>query len=402
MSTWLVPRSELTPDQLRAIGLPHRTHQIIIGAPGSGKTLILLYRAAALRERLGTPPERFIILVYTNVLKEYIRSALNLLNLPADAVTTYDDWCMNIYKKYCSRSIPWNHENNQPDFAALRSRVADLAERGILPFPAYDFVLVDEAQDLDSLCFETLKRAAKHLTVCMDYRQQIYEHGSRESEIKSILGTTTRNITLLDAYRCSPYVAYVAAQFLDDPKDRERYIAQTRTIQAERETPLLFYAETWQEDNDHLCEILGKRLLVDQHVAILVPTRRELYRISKILSNAELPFEKQPDINFNTSAPKLITFHSAKGLTFDSVLLPRLEVDTFPRQWEKRIPQLMFVAITRATRWVYLSASESRALPLLQVLSPLAQKKVLTIQKGKQVVTGRPANINVKSPLDFL
>jgi superfamily I DNA/RNA helicase len=99
MSTWLLPRSELTSEQLRAVELSPQCHQVIFGAPGSGKTQILLHRAAFLRSHLGTKPNCFRIFVYTNVLKHYIRSALALLNLPEDAVTTYDDWCRVFYRK---------------------------------------------------------------------------------------------------------------------------------------------------------------------------------------------------------------------------------------------------------------------------------------------------------------
>ena len=45
MSGWLVPRSDLTPEQLRAIELPPTEHRVVIGGPGSGKTQMLLHRA---------------------------------------------------------------------------------------------------------------------------------------------------------------------------------------------------------------------------------------------------------------------------------------------------------------------------------------------------------------------
>jgi Superfamily I DNA and RNA helicases len=64
MSTWLLPRSELTSEQLRAVELSPLSHQVIFGAPGSGKTQILLHRAAFLRNHLGTKPNRFRIFVY--------------------------------------------------------------------------------------------------------------------------------------------------------------------------------------------------------------------------------------------------------------------------------------------------------------------------------------------------
>ena len=94
MRTWLVARGELLPDQLRAIELSSSEHRVIAGPPGSGRTQVLLHRAAYLRERLGTEPNRLRNFVFTNSLKGYIRSALHFLDLPPRCVWGFDAWCV--------------------------------------------------------------------------------------------------------------------------------------------------------------------------------------------------------------------------------------------------------------------------------------------------------------------
>jgi superfamily I DNA/RNA helicase len=79
---WLIPRDELTPDQIRAVELRTNEHRVILGAPGSGKTQILLHRARYLSEELGVGPDRFHIFVYTKVLRAYIQDALAELGFP--------------------------------------------------------------------------------------------------------------------------------------------------------------------------------------------------------------------------------------------------------------------------------------------------------------------------------
>ena len=88
--SWLIPRSGLTPDQIRAIEMAPTENRAIVGGPGSGKTQILLHRVRWLCDRMSVGPDRYRILVFTNVLKDYIRSALQLLDLSEDAVMTFD------------------------------------------------------------------------------------------------------------------------------------------------------------------------------------------------------------------------------------------------------------------------------------------------------------------------
>jgi superfamily I DNA/RNA helicase len=408
MSTWLLPRSELTSEQLRAVELSPLSHQVIFGAPGSGKTQILLHRAAFLRNHLGTKPNCFRIFVYTNVLKHYIRSALALLNLPEDAVTTYDDWCRVFYEKHIGDELPWDIRARRPDFDCIRQNVRAYIVSGAVPLPLYDFVLVDEAQDLSVDTFDTICRIARHVTICLDNKQQIYERGSSEAEILARFGLRRRNLSLLDAYRCSPFVARLAAQFIPDSQDAREYLNQVRTSQTGRQMPLLFKGATFDEERNRLVEVLRERLLIDQRIAVLFPLRRQVFEFANELRRAGIEVETQENLDFSSSRPKLITYASAKGLTFDSVLLPRLVPESFPRMSHERMQRLLFVAITRATNWVYLSTNEGNELPLLQALQPLVAERVLTIQSASATSATTPlvlppdSKTSATTDLDFL
>lgn len=64
------------------------------------------------------------------------------------------------------------------------------------------------------------------------------------------------------------------------------------------------------------------------------------------------------------------------GLTFDTVLLPRLTPKSFPSMAPERIGRLLFVALTRATRWAYMSTDGQW--PLLHRLDRLVKAGQLT------------------------
>lgn len=70
MGTWLIHRDELTSEQLRAIELSPSEHRVIFGAPGSGKTQVLLHRAKYLMDTWQVPPDRFRIFGFQQSFEE--------------------------------------------------------------------------------------------------------------------------------------------------------------------------------------------------------------------------------------------------------------------------------------------------------------------------------------------
>jgi superfamily I DNA/RNA helicase len=259
MSTWLIPRMELTPEQLRAIELDPHENRVILGGPGSGKTQILLHRGQYLREQFGVAPDRFRIFVYTNALRAYIQSALALLNLPDDIVLTLDSWCMAFFRERIGGRTPWNSTVKSPDFDAIRNAVFKKLLAGGKKL--YDFVLVDEGQDLNAEAYQLLSAMSNHITVCADHKQQIYDHGSQVASILQWLGVGRGNVMLLETYRCCPYIVQLASYLIDDTIEREAYIRQVRTSQTERETPMLIYARDAQDEKEQLIDLVRTRLM---------------------------------------------------------------------------------------------------------------------------------------------
>ena len=381
MRTWLVARGELLPDQLRAIELAPSEHRVIAGPPGSGKTQVLLHRAAYLRQRLGTEPNRFRIFVFTNSLKGYIRSALHLLDLPPGCVWGFDAWCVGFYRRRISPVLPTQDgEDDTPDFAGIRAAVAAWL-RLHPPSPKfYDFAMVDEGQDLDGAAFEILTAVAGHVTVGMDVKQQIYDGGSDEEEVLRRLGLRHKNVTLLEAFRCCPYIAELAAEFVVEPGERAAYLAQVRTTQTEREQPVVLVAPSASVEMVMLADALRTRLARSERVGILVPKRRVMAEVAAAMREAGIAVETSERMDFASDLPKVMPYHSAKGITLDSVLLPGLQTENFQRYNPERIERLLFVAITRAQGWAYLSTVAGGK----AVFAPL--ERLLTRPKGRNWV----------------
>ena len=144
--------------------------------------------------------------------------------------------------------------------------------------------------------------------------------------------------------------------------------------------PLFYQAADFDDERERLINTVRTRLLVGDNIAILLPQKRQVFGFAQGLEGAGLEVETPDKIDFATDKPKLMPYYSAKGLTFDSMLLPRLVPRSFPHLDAEQIERLLFVGISRATRWVYLSTAEEKPLPSLERLKQLAKEDGITIQ----------------------
>ena len=353
---WLIPFANLTPAQQSAAQLDTRGHKAIIGGPGAGKTLILLHRLNSLYHRAGRKVDRVRMLVYTNTLKQFIRGGNDMLDVPDECITTFDKWCADAYREYVSPTLPRGEKG--PDFEAIRSGVFMAIDVKRIPTPLFDYVLVDEAQDLDIGAIEILKRIAGHITICMDGNQQLYEGRMSEPEALSRLGLSRHNAALLAAFRCNPMVTQLAAQFVPDQTRREQFLLQASNVEMDRAKPLLYLAGNADDERKRLIDMVRLRLSYGDSIAVLFPQQRQVHGYARGFSEAGVDVavhRREDPIDFTNRVPKLMTYHQAKGLTFDSVFLPRLDTRSFTEAMQPRVRHLMFVGVSRAIKWVFMT-----------------------------------------------
>ena len=96
--------------------------------------------------------------------------------------------------------------------------------------------------------------------------------------------------------------------------------------------------------------------------------QRQVHGFAKGFAEAgiEVSVQKRDEpIDFSTPLPKLMTYHQGKGLTFDSVFLPRLDQASFHGAMQARMHNLLFVGVSRAIKWVFMSGTNGRLIDLL-------------------------------------
>jgi superfamily I DNA/RNA helicase len=131
---------------------------------------------------------------------------------------------------------------------------------------------------------------------------------------------------------------------------------------------------------------------MNERIGIIVPTNRLLHGIAEGLAERGVTVEKaatrekagkiEVTCSFTNLVPKIATFFMAKGLTFDSVLLPRLTAKAYYYINRERMKRMMFVGIARATQWVYLSTVKGTEFGEMGVLRDATNQGHLTMQES--------------------
>ena len=170
---------------------------MIRGVAGSGKTLVLTYRAKYLAEFF--PNLKVLILCYNKVLSMAL--AKEVAGSANVEVKTVDSIAYTI-----PRPPKASGKGSRPDFEETREKAA-LAVKQLQDGSKYDIVLVDEAQDLDrsglDLAYGLLKKGHDDFIMALDSAQNIYrrrftwnpqDYSSREDLRAASQTTKTREI----------------------------------------------------------------------------------------------------------------------------------------------------------------------------------------------------------------
>lgn len=402
---WLVPFEHLTEDQQTAVQSSFAKNRIIIGGPGSGKTLVLLHRAR-LAVAQGTPTESVKVFVYTKLLKQYLQQGLSDLGLTEEVVSTFDGYCLSLFDEYVRGPRPKNADN-YIDFEALREAILEKF-KSTNQSPLLEVVLVDEGQDLTETAIKILKHVAKHVTVAMDSRQQLYGVEMTPKIAAASLGVPNQAASLLTAYRCTQLIVDIAASFIPDEAESAKFRASNLLPLEGVETPVAIQFSTDEEEWDKLARALEERALLNQTSAILCPTNYWVSRVQKELASRGVPTSGDADADFTDLQPEILTFHKAKGLTVDAVFLPGL-LDSRFRGFgsDELIANILFVGLTRATRYLWLGLRNGGGWKYLDTIKELDQRssiRLMSASADAAPIAVTPVDVLPETPsmLDWL
>jgi superfamily I DNA/RNA helicase len=361
-------------------------HRVIHGAAGSGKTMILVYRAQHLAAA-ARPGQPVLVLCFNRTLADRIRATLRERGVDERVqVRTFHSWCQDMVSSY-QLQVPAGPDRDAW-YPALVRAVERALETGFMPGGQYTALLVDEAHDFDDAWLRMAVRlvdpASNSLLVLYDDAQSIYQQRRRKFNFASVgIEARGRTSVLRMNYRNTAEVLALAMHcargLLDGGAaveagagvgtgaagdDGAIPLVQPASAGRRGAMPVLLQAANEREEAELVAERIeracaaGRRL---DEVAVLCRARHLMTPIEAALRRRGLALQSMNaqaarSFDWQHASVKLLTLHSAKGLEFPLVFVAGLQAMPWRGQPVEEEARLLYVAMTRATHELVLSA----------------------------------------------
>lgn len=322
---WMIKESELDEDQIKVLMGTLDKSCIVTGCAGSGKSVLALIKAQRIQKERG---DNYQIIVFTKALCQYMNSGRRELGL----------------KKQFTYHWMWKNRLN---------------------CPASDYIIVDEIQDFEEEEIqEFINATKKHFFFFGDTAQSIYDGLKNTIAVEDIgyllpRGEKPKDFGLYRNYRLpipiARLVQYIGVDLL--PFEESTYRS------TENKAPRILKYNNLQEQITAIKDIIKRSDLSD--VAILLPHNDMVKTIGEMFKNLNLNVElryndkedwqnSKDNLNFSTTNPKVMTYHSAKGLQFETVFLPWIEKFEDDGGAHRKS---LYVAMTRTYKYLYVMYS---------------------------------------------
>lgn len=270
-------------------------------------------------------------------------------------------------------------------FQSGLSELADVAYFTSKSFKGrqWDFIGSDEFQDLSNDTLQRIVASGKKVVFAGDFGQSIYENGCPTDHLTE----NDHIIRFANIYRLTKGIQNIAALFADSPDIFRNYVVDKRVASTRVQTVKNADLESdqdfvWNKAQEFIESGYSTAVLLSTNDAILQFANRVLVKaghapwatvwnrygkadyhsLNSYLQEKKLPLQvigqgagsmRQADAD---SLASVMTFHSAKGLDFEAVFIPNMNMDY--KIWDRDATierRLFFVALTRSRQDLFLT-----------------------------------------------
>jgi hypothetical protein len=366
---------DLQQEQLaRSLGDGHR---VIHGVAGSGKTMLLGYRAEHLAKAHTAASKPILILCYNEPLARQIARVMTAKGI-TDRVHAvhFHKWCRQQLVAY-GQDLPPQNLSWDAFFEDMVQRVITGVDRRHIPSGQYQAVLIDEGHDFAPewlrLVVQMVDPATNSLLVLYDDAQSIYDRTqkSKNFSFKSVgIQAQGRTTILKINYRNTRQIlqtaSLVAADLLtaEDKDDDGVPLLKPVSCGRDGEAPLIVRLPTLREEVAQVAELLATAHREGHawaDMAILCRHHSEMDMCAEFLRKRKLPHQLRRNSSsvFDPAhdSIKVMTLHVSKGLEFPVVALVGAGRMPAEGEDEREEARLFYVGATRATQRLVIGAS---------------------------------------------
>ena len=391
----IVTSTELSEEQEKIYyDSPFEGVIIIIGPPGSGKTIMGLVRANALSEYF----EKITIVMFNQVLFQFTKNGVNGKNVNAKTLYSWlGKWWLNWYGRFYPTIYIPGVKFRPPDFDEMIVKALGKQSKENIDSDRINWghLIIDEGQDFSNQFYGFMNRFRSlffnkieppSMTILADENQRLREDNSTIAEIKELLvindNDGQRTFHLSKNYRNSDPINEISNYFYPG-------LGSGKTDPSGRDgpKPVLVKRKSSEEMIDYIVKYVKKH--ENEEIGIVVGSddeRKEIY--NRLKDNLdEKYFNVQTYAYYEGKASKLIfdekgitilNLESIKGLEFDAVFIPYLENRDTDSDNIEIIKMNMYVMCSRARNFLALMMIDysSNPLPMMNLL-PAENKGIL-------------------------
>ena len=343
-------------------------HRVIHGVAGSGKTMILGYRAEYLAQASTASSKPILILCFSEPLGAKLHSVMDAKGL-ADRVHVrhFHKWCRQQLVAF-GQTLPANNLPVDAKMADMVQRVITAVDRKQIPSGQYQAVLIDEGHDFAPewlrLVTQMVDPTTNSLLLLYDDAQSIYERArTKQFSFKSVGVQAQGRTTILKInYRNTKQILQtanlIAADLLtaDDRDDDGIPLVKPISCGREGQEPILIKLPTLREEAFAIADQLNQAHKEGHawgDMAILCPDYSTRDLCAQVLHQRQMPVEmrRSPgDFDPTSDTIKVMTMKVSKGLEFPVVALPGVGHMPAKGEDEQEAARVFYVAATRATQ----------------------------------------------------
>jgi superfamily I DNA/RNA helicase len=347
---------DLNKDQDSVLMLPKAGQHLIIGGPGTGKSVVALLRVMQFRD-----DNDYIFLVYNKVLETSTKQLLEN-NLKSK---TWKWWFFDEVESLINEPVP-KLDQFTPDFDSIISKLEILSSNNARSLQ----LIIDEGQDMPPKFYEAIIcMGIKNIFVVADQNQQLTEQHSNRTELTTALGLEFKDvIELTQNWRNSYDIALLARHFYTDPSSDPPNLPSENNKSIK--SPILF--EYLEEDKTKMLATIIRKFDLNPSylIGVIVPNNKvlEYYLngLNELIGLNSINLDNPPpnissyrsgtkvNINFGEGGIVVLNSQSVKGLEFDVVFIADINEFRIRNNDLDPIKKSFYVMISRAIRQVIL------------------------------------------------